>query len=243
MFDRFTGIQQKVVGEGTHFMVPWLQKPTIYSIRTAPRSIPTVTGTKDLQQVSLTLRVLYRPVEEKLPKIHAELGTDYNERVLPSITNEVLKAVVAQYEAEQLLKNREDVSKKIRAILIKRASDFNIILDDVSITHLTFSTEYAKAIEAKQVAQQDAERAQYLVKRAEQEQQAAIVRAEGDSEAAALISSSLRLGGTALLEIRRLEAAKEIAGALARSRNVVYLPGGNNNNMLLALPSGGGGGK
>jgi len=70
IFDRLTGVQEKVVGEGTHFLIPWLQKSIIYDVRTKPRNISTTTGSKDLQMVSLTLRVLHRPEVPKLPKIY-----------------------------------------------------------------------------------------------------------------------------------------------------------------------------
>lgn len=88
--------------------------------------------------MSLILRLLYRPVPEKLPEIFSNLGQDYEERVLPSIGNEVLKAVVAQYDAGQLIAERELVSTKIREVLTQRASDFNITLDDVAIV-LTYN--------------------------------------------------------------------------------------------------------
>lgn len=68
--------------------------------------------------------------------------------------NEVTKAVVAQYNASELLTKRDVVSKQIQDKLLQRAADFHILLDDVSITHLAFSNEYTAAVEAKQVAQQ-----------------------------------------------------------------------------------------
>ena len=96
---------------------------------------------------------MFRPKEEKLAEIFNNTGADYDKRILPSISNEVLKSVVAQYNAEQLISMREKVSKEIRSNLEKRALEFNIILDDVSITDLQFSHDFANAIEMKQVAQ------------------------------------------------------------------------------------------
>ena len=110
-----------------------------------------------------------------LQTIFRNLGTDYDERVLPSITNEVLKAVVAQYNAEELLTKRDQVSEKIRLSLLKRAKDFNLIIEDVAITHLQFGVEFSRAIEQKQVAEQEAERAKYVVLKSEQERKAAWV--------------------------------------------------------------------
>jgi prohibitin 1 len=85
--------------------------------------------------------------------------------VLPSIVNEVLKATVAQYDASELITQRELVSAQIRAELVKRAGDFNILLEDVSLTHLAFGKEFTSAVEAKQVAQQEAERAKFVVEK------------------------------------------------------------------------------
>ncbi len=112
---------------------------------------------------------------------------DFDQRVLPSIVNEVTKAVVAQYNAAELLTKRDAVSRQIRDMLAARANDFRIVLDDVSITHLAFSKEYTAAVEAKQVAQQDSERAKYLVERAIQEKRTIIIKADGEAKSAELI--------------------------------------------------------
>lgn len=94
---------------------------------------------------------------------------------------------MAQYNASELLTKRNQVSKQIRDMLTSRSSDFHILLDDVGITHLAFSKEYTAAVEAKQVAQQEAERAKYIVERAIQEKKSIIIRAEGEAQAATLI--------------------------------------------------------
>ncbi|KAJ9194729.1 hypothetical protein DTO166G4_341 [Paecilomyces variotii] len=226
IFDRMSGVQEKVVNEGTHFLVPWLQKAIVYDVRTKPRNISTTTGSKDLQMVSLTLRVLHRPEVPKLPQIYQSYGTDYDERVLPSIGNEVLKAIVAQFDAAELITQREAVSNRIRTELMRRAQQFNIALEDVSITHMTFGREFTRAVEQKQIAQQDAERARFIVEKAEQERQANVIRAEGEAESADIISKAVAKAGDGLIQIRRIDASKEIAATLAQNPNVTYLPGG-----------------
>ncbi|WPH02403.1 Prohibitin-1 [Acrodontium crateriforme] len=243
IFDRLRGVSDQVVNEGTHFLVPWLQKAVMYDVRTKPRNISTTTGSKDLQMVSLTLRVLHRPEVSQLPKIYQNLGQDYDERVLPSIGNEVLKSIVAQFDAAELITQREAVSNRIREDLLKRASEFNIALEDVSITHMTFGREFTKAVEEKQIAQQEAERARFIVEKAEQERQASVIRAEGESESADVISKAVAKSGDGLIQIRRIETQKEIAQMLSNNPNVTYLPGGgseggnNGGKFLLGLRS------
>ncbi|KAL8110107.1 hypothetical protein AgCh_026000 [Apium graveolens] len=147
--------------------------------------------------VNLTLRVLSRPDEAKLPTIYKELGVEYEEKVLPSIGNEILKAVVAQFNADELL------------------------------------TSVLRAVEAKQVAQQEAERSKYVMAKAEQERRAEIIRAEGESESAKLISYATKESGTEFIQLRKIEASGEVAATLSRSPNVAYLP--KDNNLLLGL--------
>ncbi|GMH53653.1 hypothetical protein TrRE_jg8796 [Triparma retinervis] len=233
LFDNLQGgIMEDVRGEGTHFIMPIIQRPIIIEVRSTPKEIPSQTGTKDLQTVNIKLRVLWRPVESKLAHIYRTLGPDYSERVLPGIGNEVLKSVVAQYNASELLSKRAEVSHRIAMEIKKRGEHFNIIFDDVAITHLNFMPEFVKAIEQKQVAQQNAEKQQYIVAKAEQERLATVIRAEGEAEAAELLTKSIERSGEGIIEVQRIDAAKEIAGTLARARNITYLPGG----------SGGGGG-
>jgi len=235
IYDHLRGVRDKVYAEGMHFRVPIMQRPILMDVRSRPLVLTSFTGTKDLQQVNVSLRILSRPDETKLKDMYRIIGTDYSERILPSIGNEVLKAVVAQYNADQLLALRDKISAAIRLSLKERAQEYFILLDDVSITHLAFSPDFAAAIEHKEVAFQQAETAKFVVQQAEQEKKALIIQSEGDAEAAQMISDALAKHGRGFIEVRKIETAQHVASQLAKAPNVTYLP--SNNNMLLQVPN------
>eukprot|EP00948_MAST-09A_sp_MAST-9A-sp1_P002137 g2137.t1 len=238
IFDRFQGVNMESKTQGSHLKIPFIQEAYIYDVRTRPTQIRVNTGTKDLQNVNVGLRVLTRPDPDAVPKIHKELGQLYMEKVIPSVVPEVLKAVVAKYEADELLTKREEVSKRIFKDLSERARlRGDIIVDDSSITHCTFERSYAKAVEEKQIANQLAEREEYIVEMKKRLKEKDIILAEGDAESAEMISKALKEHGRGYVEVKKIDTAKEIAKVLHRNGNVTYLPGGgagDGTNILLS---------
>jgi prohibitin 2 len=231
LWSRISGVKDAVYAEGMHPRMPLIEYPVPFDVRTRPRNVQSLTGSKDLQMVNITLRVLSKPNTSELAWIYKRLGHDYDDRVLPSIVNEVTKAVVACYNASELLTKREQVSNEIRHRLVVRAADFRIILDDVSITHLSFSHEYTAAVEAKQVAQQDSERARYIVEKAIQEKKSIIVKAEGEAQAARLVGKAIQ-NNPGFVKLRKIDTAKEIAGTVSRNQGKVYL---NSDSLLINI--------
>ncbi|KAK2091524.1 hypothetical protein P7K49_030808 [Saguinus oedipus] len=152
---------------------------------------------QDLQNVKITLCILFQPIASQLPRIFTSTGEDYDERVLPSIMTEIVKS---------------------------RAATFGLILDDILLTHLTFRKEFTEVVEA--VAQQEAGRARFVVEKAEQQKKAAIISAEGNSIAAELTANSLATAGDGLIELHKLETVEDIVYQLSCSRNITHLPVG-----------------
>ena len=90
VFNRLFGMKSQVYGEGLNFNIPWFERPIIFDIRTRPVNLQTLTGSKDLQMVTIAIRVLHKPNPNQLVWIYRYLGRNYDERVLPSIMNELL---------------------------------------------------------------------------------------------------------------------------------------------------------
>jgi prohibitin 1 len=234
LYNRFFGVRDLPYEEGLHFRWPGIDDIKYFNVRLQPRVLVTTTGTKDLQMVNIRLRVLFRPEVSHLPELYRTYAQDYDERVLPSVSNEILKAVVAEYQAEELIVKREAVSERIFTLMSKKLKDeFKIILEDISLVDIQFGKEFMMAVEQKQVAQQEAERFKFVVMESEQRKKAAIIKAEGEAISARMISNALRTSGDGLLQLRAIEASRDIAAELAAAPQVNFVPG----SMMMTMPS------
>jgi prohibitin 1 len=107
-----------------------------------------------------------------------------------------------------------------------------VIVEDVSFMHLGFSSEYSRAIEKKAVQQQLAEMQKFIVQRDEELKNAQIIRSEAEAEAAKLINDSVQKYGATQIEIKKLEAALNIAHYLSKNPNISFVPSNLTGNML-----------
>ena len=105
LFSRMGGIQNDIMSEGLHFRIPWFHYPIIYDIRSRPRKISSPTGSKDLQMINISLRVLSRPDALQIPAMHRELGLDFDEKVLPRYFIFIVIAQIDRARDQSLWRN------------------------------------------------------------------------------------------------------------------------------------------
>lgn len=178
-FGEITG----VLDEGLHFRAPFITSVTIVEVRTQRYESNSTAASRDLQTVTTQLVINYRPDQNTVDTLVREIGVDYERRVVDPAIQEALKAVTARFTAEELITRRPEVSAQMEEVLRERLTPRGVVVESVSITDFNFSPEFARAIEAKQVAEQDALRASRELDRARIEAQQQVARAEAEAEA------------------------------------------------------------
>lgn len=148
-------------------------------------------STSDLQDVHTTLALNYHLDGSRVRTIYTEVGTDYKKRIIDPALQEAFKATSAQFTAQELLTRRPEVKDKALEVLKERLNKHDIIVDDLSLVNFQFSKEFTAAIEAKQVAAQQAEQAKYNVEKAKNNANAAVAEATGQAQAQALLRQNL----------------------------------------------------
>lgn len=204
VFNSFSGVENRILGEGTHFRVPFLESITTVSVRVQRTDVKAEAASKDLQAVYTDIVVNWHLDASHVNKIYQEIGDEDTviQRIIIPAVNEVVKAATAQKTASEVLSRRTELKSDIDNLLSDRLVKHGIVLDDVSITNADFSPEFNKAVEQKQVAQQEAERAVFKAQEASQTAQATINLAKGEAEANRLKQQSLTAD---LLELRAIE--------------------------------------
>lgn len=196
------GAVQDVLGEGMHFIIPGVQKVSIIEVRTQKEEAKASAASKDLQNVSTNVAINYHLDPLEVGKLYKNVGFNFASRIIDPATQETVKAVVANYTAEELIRLRSKVKKEIDETLTKRLSAYNITVEvnGVSLTNFEFSEDYNKAIEQKQVAQQASEKSKYELIKAEIDAKTAIAKAEGEAKSNTIKATALNtMGGSKVL--------------------------------------------
>ncbi|CAN1142345.1 Prohibitin-3, mitochondrial [Linum perenne] len=222
ILSRFKGVGETSLGEGTHFAIPWIQKPYIIDVRDKQHTFSCASHTKDLHPVNLSLRIALRPELSNLPETFKHFGLDYDERVLPVICSEV-HTIIANYNVERLLTENNSVLDDIHGSLVRRGKSFHVVVDGISIVDISLSEELSKAVEQKKLARQEAEMSNDILIKAEHEKDVAIRKAEEELQAAKQVAELPADVHEQLLDLMRMEAEREIIKARAKFENVASL--------------------
>lgn len=202
-----------VFDEGLHFRAPFITSVTVVDVKTQRLASSSTAASRDLQFVTTQVVLNYSPDPTRVGDLVREIGTDYEQKIIDPAIQESVKAATAQFTAEQLITQRPLVSASIRDVLVERLGSRNIRVEEVSITDFNFSDEFSRAIEAKQVAEQDVLRAERELERAQIEAQQQVAQAEAQATARLRVAQaeaeSLRLQreviSPALLQLRFIE--------------------------------------
>lgn len=181
-FGRVTG---REMNPGLNIKAPWpFQGVEVFDTRIQKEQVDAGAASSDLQEVRSTIAVNYHLERGKVSEVYQNVGTRFKDRLIDPAIQEAFKATTAQFNASELLTKRPEVKERARKVLEERLHPRGIRIDDVSIVSFDFSDQFNKAIEEKQVAQQQVLKAQQDLERVkfEAEQKIAQAKAEAESQ-------------------------------------------------------------
>lgn len=190
---KFGKVQDTILDEGLHGIVPVVTSIEKLSVRVQKNELQAEAASKDLQYVTMNVALNWRIDPQQVNLVYQRIGDEAEivNRIISPAVSEVVKATTAKKNAEEIITKRNALKEEIDTDLKNRLANYGVLVDDVSLVNIDFSPEFAKAIEAKQIAEQEAKRASFIAQKAEQEAVADINRAKGQAEAQRLLRENL----------------------------------------------------
>ncbi|HEY9800426.1 MAG TPA: prohibitin family protein [Leptolyngbyaceae cyanobacterium] len=217
--------------EGIHLKPPFISVIDVYDLTVQKFEVPAESSTKDLQNLSARFAINFRLDPIQVVDVRRKQGTLENivSKIIAPQTQEAFKIAAARRTVEEAITKRSELKEDFDNALGDRLDKYGIIVLDTSVVDLTFSPEFARAVEEKQIAEQRAQRAVYVAREAEQEAQAEINRAKGKAEAQRLLAETLKAqGGQLVLQNQAIEAWKSGGAQMPR---VLVMGGESPNNV------------
>ncbi|MCM3763782.1 prohibitin family protein [Neobacillus niacini] len=199
-------VKPTILSEGLHFRIPFIQSVQQIEVRVQKEESSQSAASKDLQIVTTKVAVNYSVDPEAVNKLYQEIGMDYRSRIVDPAIAEALKAVTAQYTAEELISKRPEVSAKVKDMLADKLTKYFMLLEDINIKEFAFSEEFNKAIEAKQTAEQNALRAQRDLERIKIEAEQKVAQAGAEAEALRLKKQEVT---PELIQLKQIEVQEK----------------------------------
>ncbi len=196
-------VRPVVLDEGMHFKLPFVQTVIPVEVRVQKSQSDQTAASKDLQIVTTTVAVNFHLEPSQVNKLYQIVGLSYGERIVDPAIGESVKAITAQYTAEELISKRSEVSSKIKETLSAKLATYYMVLDEINITEFKFSEEFNNAIEQKQIAEQQALKASLDLQRIEIEAKQKIEQAKAEAESLRLQKQEVT---PELVKLREIEA-------------------------------------
>lgn len=220
-----------VLLEGIHIKPPFVSVVDIYDLTVQKFEVPAQSSTKDLQDLSARFAINFRLNPTQVVEVRRKQGTLQNivSKIIAPQTQESFKIAAARRTVEEAITKRNELKQDFDEALGNRLDKYGILVLDTSVVDLTFSPEFARAVEEKQIAEQRAQRAVYVAQEAEQEAQADINRAKGRAEAQRLLAETLKAqGGQLVLQKEAIEAWRTGGAQMPK----VLVMGGDSNSSV-----------
>ena len=190
---QFGKVQEQVLGEGLHVIVPTVYSVKKLSVRVQKQESSAEASSKDLQDVFTDVALNWHIIPDEANAIFQQIGDEREvvARIIDPAVEEVLKAVMAKYTAEEIITKRGEVKAAVDEFLTLRLLTYHIAVDDISLVHVHFSQRFSDAVEAKQIAEQEAKRGEFLALKAVKEAEAKVNLAKGEAEVQRLLQDNL----------------------------------------------------
>lgn len=186
-------VQEGVLDEGVHFTAPFVTYVHELSVRTTKNIVKADSASKDLQPINVDLALNWHLDATKVNTIFQSIGDEeaVMENIISPASNEAFKAASARYSAAEILAKREQLKQEVDVALAGRLKKYGVILDDLSIVEIKFTEDFMNAVEAKQVAEQEAQKAKYVADQARAMADAKVNEARGKAEAQRMLNITL----------------------------------------------------
>ncbi|HSA60189.1 MAG TPA: prohibitin family protein [bacterium] len=207
---RFGAVQDRILDEGLSFRMPIVEKVIVVDVKTHKIEVNAPSYSKDLQNVDTKIALNYHLDPKNVHRLLQEIGVDYEIRIISPAIQESVKAATAKFTAAELVSERPKVKEEIKATLVARLHPSFMAVDDFSIVDFEFSETFERAIDEKQIAEQNALKAQNDLRRIQVEAEQRIAQATAEAEAIRIQSEALKQNQGLV----QLEAVKKWNGAL-----------------------------
>jgi regulator of protease activity HflC (stomatin/prohibitin superfamily) len=182
-------VEQRIMNEGFYFKVPLTETVIKVDVRVQPHPFREIdASSKEYQIVKMTGMMNFHIDPAFVHDLYQKVGLDFAEKVIDPAFNDFVKEVVPMYSIGEILPKREELRQTAMKKLGENLAKYHIIVDDIYFANIRFSPEYEKAIEAKQVAQQQVETQKQILAQREIEAQQKVATAKGEAESILVVA-------------------------------------------------------